>query len=170
LVQTKGSADGMDVNSRTSPASPTVEIDGIGWAPVATFAESGPEDRHFMASVDPVSGATSIRFGDGANGKRPATAIALVSASYRSGAGSAGDVQGDANAPLRTLLEVIRDQFEDLEADLERLYADWFVPGTNSWVIPCAGDGPVEEEWTFSRADGRRCLCLEPARDRHRGD
>lgn len=157
----------MDLDSRTSPAAMTVEIDGVGWTRVVTFVDSGPEDRHFMATIEPASGAASIRFGNGVTGKRPPPGVTLMNVKYRSGAGSAANVEGDSNDPLRALLAVIEEQVGLLHADLERLYDDWYVPTTGSWVIPYSDDGPAVGEWTFSRASGRWCLCLELPRGRH---
>jgi hypothetical protein len=161
----------MDIDSRTSPTEVTVEIDGVAWTRVLTFAHSGPEDRAFMATTDPASGATTVLFGDGVTGKRPPSSVTLVRAEYRSGSGSAGNVQAGSNDrpqkdPLRGLLAVIGEQVRLLAADLERLYDDWFVPTTGNWVIPYSPDDPAAGEWTFSRASDRWCLCLDRSRDR----
>src|SRR6476660_1303974 len=156
----------MDVDSRTSPNEVTVEIDGVAWSRVLNFDRSGPEDRVFMATIDPASGATSLRFGDGETGERPPSGLALVRATYRSGSGSAGNVvRGSTDrlrgAALRALLAVLGEQAELLKADLERLYDDWYVPTPANWVIPYSPDDPAAGEWTFSRAGDRWCLCLE---------
>jgi hypothetical protein len=145
----------------------TVEIDGIPWTRVPTFEDSGPSDRHFTAAVDPRTGAASIRFGDGTRGAQPPTGQANVIARYRTGLGSTGNTPPGGDNPLRDLLELITDQVELLEADLERLYGDQFVETTDRWVIPYPIDGPAVGRWTFSRADGRKCLCLELVSGRH---
>jgi hypothetical protein len=155
----------MDVDRHSSPPAVTLEIDGVGWAKVATLADASPKDRHYTADVDPVTGATLIRFGDGATGQRPPIGMALVHAVYRSSAGSAGNAPGDSVNPLRALLMSIREQVELLEGDVSRLYDDWFVETAHEWPIPYLGpDGDVLGEWTLSRRGHRMCLCLELVR------
>jgi len=53
-----------------SRASVEVEIGGEHWQRVESLGESGPDDRHFMAS-DREDGATVVEFGDGEHGRRP---------------------------------------------------------------------------------------------------
>ena len=147
----------VNPDKRDSPATMTVEIDGIPWSRVQDFADSGPEDRHFMAAVDPSTGAASIRFGDGARGARPPTGEANVTATYRVGAGSQ-PAEGDD--PLARLLEGIKEEVDLLEAELEQLCVDQFIETAGGWATPYPIDGLESWRWTFSRADGRRCLCL----------
>jgi hypothetical protein len=47
-----------------------VAVDGEPWREVASLAESGPEDRHYVVNVCD-DGATLIEFGDGVHGRRP---------------------------------------------------------------------------------------------------
>jgi hypothetical protein len=139
-----------------------VEIDRVSWAPVTDLADSRPADRHFVAAVDPVSGATSIVFGDGVAGARPPIGMALVCARYRSGAGVRGNRPGDSGGALRDLLEVLSRQMDVLEEDLRRLYEDQLVETADGWQIPYLGeDGHVLGHWTFSRARHRKCLCFD---------
>ncbi|HEX8067391.1 MAG TPA: hypothetical protein VF520_12800 [Thermoleophilaceae bacterium] len=42
--------------------------------------------------------------------------------------------------PLRALLQVIEEQVEVVEADLERLYENWFVETAEDWAVPYIGD------------------------------
>ncbi len=65
----------------------TVSIDGEEWRQVASLADAAAGDKVFV--LEAASG--SIRFGDGARGRRPASG-ASVSVSYRQGGGAAGDV------------------------------------------------------------------------------
>ena len=60
-----------------------LQVDGEAWHRVGSLDDSGPDDRHFVASTDE-SGATTLQFGDGEHGARlPATADRVVAA-YRS--------------------------------------------------------------------------------------
>ena len=75
------------MQTRKKRASSEVAIDlqigGEVWHRVASLANSGPDDRHFVLTTDE-RGATTVRFGDGAHGARlPAGADAIVAA-YRS--------------------------------------------------------------------------------------
>ena len=57
-----------------------LQIDGEAWHRVESLDDSGPDDRHFVASIDE-SGATTLQFGDGKHGARlPATADRVVAA------------------------------------------------------------------------------------------
>lgn len=47
------------------------------------------------------------------------------------------DAQGE---PLRTLLSVIEDELERIEADVEGLYDNWFIETCDEWVIPYIAD------------------------------
>ena len=50
--------------------------------------------------------------------------------------------QRDAAAgwPLRALLRVIGEQANLIEADIERLYENWFIETCEEWVVPYIGD------------------------------
>ncbi len=82
------------------PPSPPVEtqakvevrvtVEGVEWRPVKSFEGSGPDDRHYVISIDE-DGSTTVAFGDGIRGRRPPTG-ATVGVSYRYGAGSQGNV------------------------------------------------------------------------------
>ena len=75
----------MQERKRSSRSGIAIElqIDGEAWHRVWSLDDSGPNDRHFVASTDE-SGATTLQFGDGEHGARlPATADRVVAA-YRS--------------------------------------------------------------------------------------
>lgn len=59
------------------------ETDGLGWA--------GPRDRVYVTRTDEKD-KTSVRFGDGVHGLRPATGVENIRAQYRSGIGRPGNV------------------------------------------------------------------------------
>ncbi|WP_410670181.1 hypothetical protein [Amycolatopsis sp. cmx-4-68] len=46
----------------------------------------------------------------------------------------------EAGEPLRALLAVVQEQADLVEADIEQLYADWFVETCRDWVVPYLGD------------------------------
>jgi len=71
-----------------------VFVNNIEWTEVDTFYARGPNDQVFVTRVGD-NGTTYVRFGDGVTGQRPATGNGNVTALYRAGAGSNGDV--DAN-------------------------------------------------------------------------
>ncbi|WP_432000543.1 putative baseplate assembly protein [Streptomyces sioyaensis] len=82
------------------------------WTPVATFADSGPEDRH--VTVDEVAG--EVRFGpavrepDGSvrqYGAVPAIGARIGVAGYRRGGGRAGNVAARTLTVLRTPIALI---------------------------------------------------------------
>jgi hypothetical protein len=45
-----------------------------------------------------------------------------------------------ADAPLRSLLSVISEQVDLIEANIGQLYDDWFVETCQDWVVPYIGD------------------------------
>ena len=45
-----------------------------------------------------------------------------------------------AGWPLRALLRVIGEQANLIEADIERLYENWFIETCEAWVVPYIGD------------------------------
>jgi Baseplate J-like protein len=69
-----------------------VRVDGVRWDRVQDFAESGPDDRHYRSATDE-NGVTSVVFGDGRNGAVPPSGTSNVTASYRVGLGTAGNVE-----------------------------------------------------------------------------
>jgi hypothetical protein len=68
-----------------------VRVDAILWERVQDFALSGSADRHYCSVTDE-TGATSVLFGDGRNGAVPPSGTANITAAYRVGLGSAGNV------------------------------------------------------------------------------
>jgi hypothetical protein len=66
------------------------------WSPVSDLLASGPNDARYVVEVDE-NGASTLRFGDGVLGRRPAP-DATVQARYRVGNGTAGNVGAEAIA------------------------------------------------------------------------
>ena len=46
----------------------------------------------------------------------------------------------DRGGPLRELLRVIAEQVNLVEADIERMYDNWFIETCEDWVVPYIGD------------------------------
>jgi predicted phage baseplate assembly protein len=76
-----------------SGAEPQLEVRvaGVRWTPVADFAESAPDDRHYRI-VTAADQTTSVVFGDGRTGAVP-PAGATLEAAYRIGRGSGGNIE-----------------------------------------------------------------------------
>jgi hypothetical protein len=66
----------------TSEVAIELEAGGEVWHRVATFADSSPDDRHFVLTMDE-SGTTTVRFGDGAHGARLPAGTDEIVAAYR---------------------------------------------------------------------------------------
>jgi hypothetical protein len=60
------------------------------WSRVQSFESSGPDDRHYVVTIDR-QGNGMIRFGDGKKGRLPPQ-DSIITTSYRFGGGSAGNV------------------------------------------------------------------------------
>jgi len=82
------------------------------FAEVDSFLDSGPNDRHFVVAVDQNDLAT-VRFGNGANGLPPS---GTISATYKTGGGSAGNVDAER-------LVVLEGTFKDAHGGLVQLSA-----------------------------------------------
>ena len=67
-----------------------VRVAGVRWTPVADFADSAPDDRHYRI-VTAADDTTSVLFGDGQAGAVP-PAGASLEATYRIGRGKAGNI------------------------------------------------------------------------------
>ncbi len=71
-------------------AAAEVRVNGVRWHQAASLYGQAPTDEVFVLGQDD-DGATTVRFGDGVSGDRPANGS--VTATYRSGAGLAGRVR-----------------------------------------------------------------------------
>lgn len=95
------SAPGGQAVALSEPASPAdgeflwgaerVWVAGDLWARVEHFLSSNATDRHYTVDVD-ASGHATVRFGDGANGLRPAEGAQIL-VRYRVGGGARGRVR-----------------------------------------------------------------------------
>lgn len=113
-----GSGDGSQANQRFTlkqgplthiqAANPSgiessleVRVNDIPWMPVSSLTRAGPLDRCYVTQTDDFDKATII-FGDGINGMRLPTGRENVTATYRVGIGSAGNVGASAISQLAT--------------------------------------------------------------------
>ena len=76
-----------------------VRVNDVRWSETRTLYGAPARDRSYVVRTDE-SGATSVQFGDGANGSRLETGINNVRAIYRKGIGAAGNVGPNAIAQL----------------------------------------------------------------------
>ncbi|WP_371582250.1 putative baseplate assembly protein [Streptomyces sp. NBC_01314] len=96
---------------RALPAVRLHEGDDVTWEPRRDLLDSAARDRHFVGELDD-DGRLTLRFGDGRHGAEP-TPGSRLTASYRLGGGTAGNVgaeainhlvvQGDCEAPVATV-------------------------------------------------------------------
>ena len=104
--ETLGSSDGVTAFQRfdikQSPlthlsdsegAVPVIEVrvGDVAWTRVTDLWDSGPNDRHYRLEIDDTLKATVV-FGDGATGAVPAAGTRNVTAIYRVGVGTDGDM------------------------------------------------------------------------------
>jgi hypothetical protein len=89
-------------------AAITIRVNGIAWALVPDLYGSGPTDRVYMLDTD-TSGNTVVRFGDGVTGARIPTGNENVTAVYRRGLGTAGNVDDATITMLLTRPPGLRD-------------------------------------------------------------
>ncbi|MFI1255296.1 putative baseplate assembly protein [Streptomyces netropsis] len=69
----------------------TVRVGGVTWHETDDLAELGPEDRGYRLRTGP-DGEAAVTFGDGVHGARPHTGTENVTAEYRVGGGSGGNL------------------------------------------------------------------------------
>lgn len=79
----------------------TVRVDGVAWQRVASLGRAGPEDAVYELRHSD-DGSAHVRFGDGRTGRRLPTGTLNVSAVYRVGIGTDGEVPEEAISQLKT--------------------------------------------------------------------
>ena len=72
-----------------------VLVNGLAWSGVEALGDCGPDARAYQLTQD-AQGRALIQFGDGVHGLRPPTGQDNITATYRVGAGSAGNVAAGA--------------------------------------------------------------------------
>jgi predicted phage baseplate assembly protein len=77
-----------------------VRVDGVLWAEAPSLYPLGPEDHGYVIRRDD-DGKTTVLFGDGVHGARLPTGEENLVAAYRSGIGTAGEVDAGALTMLK---------------------------------------------------------------------
>lgn len=78
-----------------------VRVNDVEWHAIENLAFAGPADRSFVTATAN-DGTTSVTFGDGAHGARLPTGTANVTAVYRNGIGTPGNVEAGQISLLAT--------------------------------------------------------------------
>ncbi len=73
----------------------TVTVNGVAWSEQPNLAASAPDAQEFTTSLDD-EGETTVVFGDGVNGARPASGANNIHARYRKGLGGGGNLPADS--------------------------------------------------------------------------
>jgi len=79
----------------------SIEEKGILWEETGSLYQSGPVSNEYMVQIDE-NNKTHVIFGDGEKGTRLPTGIENVTATYRSGGGSIGNVNAEQLVLLKT--------------------------------------------------------------------
>jgi hypothetical protein len=80
------------LNPEGAESSLTVRVNDLRWRQGDTLADLEPMDRVYITQTDDEA-TTSVTFGDGLNGARPATGLENLTAVYRNGIGKVGNVK-----------------------------------------------------------------------------
>ena len=136
------------------PASPPdarleVVIGGERWRPVRSFEGRGPDDPAYVISTED-DGTATLRFGDGAAGRRPPVGTS-IRALFRYGSGAAGTVWTDANEhdPGITLMELLAYVADELSSYQDQIAGEAYLE-TGS-----------DRRGPFSLADAARTLVTD---------
>ena len=79
----------------------TVRVDGVKWAEKASLYGLSSDDRKYIVRIDDDANAF-VQFGDGTSGARLPTGSENVTATYRSGIGSEGEVAAGSLTLMKT--------------------------------------------------------------------
>ncbi|WP_433305763.1 putative baseplate assembly protein [Actinoplanes sp. CA-030573] len=90
-----------DPDPRGAASTLAVRVDGVAASEADDFVDAGPADRVFVSGTG-ADGRTSVTFGDGVRGARLPTGVENVSATYRVGTGSPGNLGPDRITQLAT--------------------------------------------------------------------
>lgn len=78
-----------------------VRVAGVLWTEIPALGQAGPDDAVYELRLSD-DGASHVKFGDGAHGRRLPTGELNVTARYRSGIGTVGEVAEEAISQLKT--------------------------------------------------------------------
>lgn len=93
----------------------SVRVDDVLWRLAPTLFDAAPRDRIYIARTEP-DGRTVIRFGDGKEGARLPRGVDNIRATYRKGAGIAGNVKAGQLSMLLTRPLGVKDVINLLPA------------------------------------------------------
>jgi hypothetical protein len=103
-----------------------IVVDGEKWFPVTSLEACGPDDRCYAIPVDD-DGVAHVVFGDGKTGRRPPRG-ARIEAGYHTGGGDVGNLgRRVSKRSLAGLLELIAEMVDQVDSDIQQLYADLFI-------------------------------------------
>ncbi len=92
-----------------------VRVNDVQWHETPNLAFVGAADRHFVTATDD-DGKTGVVFGDGTHGARLPTGIENITASYRNGIGTPGNVRAQQISLLATRPLCVKEVINPLRA------------------------------------------------------
>lgn len=92
-----------------------VRVNNLAWQEVSSFFNRAHDERVFVAQIGD-DGITTVQFGDGINGARPATGTDNVRATYRKGIGRGGNLDAGKLSLLLTRPAGVRGVINPLPA------------------------------------------------------
>lgn len=128
------------------------------WTPQQDLLESGDSDRNFVVEVES-DGSATLRFGDDANGQRPASGTEFT-AKYRIGNGTAGNVGPDSITKLDTSDPVFNSLFVSCANPLPA--SGGTDPETNDQIRRRAPQAFLMQERAVTTADYATAAELNP--------
>ncbi len=102
-------------NARGVSPALQIFVDGQQWQAVDTLAASGALDPHYMLTTQD-SGRVTVSFGDGRNGRTPASGSNNIVARYRVGRGASGNVDAMGIKTMPQALAFVDRTFNPLDA------------------------------------------------------
>ncbi|HEY5959268.1 MAG TPA: putative baseplate assembly protein, partial [Polyangiaceae bacterium] len=84
-----------------------VRVNDVLWTMVSDFADSGPEDRHYIVQRDE-SQVSQVVFGDGRKGAIPSSGQRNIRATYRVGLGRIGNIDAEQLSRLEKAHPLIK--------------------------------------------------------------
>jgi ligand-binding sensor domain-containing protein len=89
------------VNARGSDSTLELRVDGVLWEEVAALYSLKPQAQNYILRIED-DGTTTVTFGDGTRGARPPSGQENITARYRSGIGTDGNVAARRLSILKT--------------------------------------------------------------------
>jgi len=137
-----------------------VVVAGEPWRQVESLRESGPNDRHFVATSGD-DGSVTVRFGDGIHGARPSSDQALVCAAFRGGVGATCNHPG-TDDPAIALLDTWAAIADTLSWYADQVAAEGYLE-TDRVRVSIRDRVAIQGALHSDERHGRVCLCFYPA-------